>query len=158
MNMFWHELNSLRKSTILWTCTLIALAGIYFSVYPAIANDAADFKRLLGGYPASVRAILGISLDSITSLLGFYSMIFTFITLCGAIQAMNLGVSILSKETRERTADFLLVKPVSRSAIVSSKLLAALTMLIITNVIYYAAASILAAMVKTADFSVTLFL
>jgi len=157
MNMFWHELNSLRKSTILWTCTLIALAGIYFSVYPAIANDAADFKRLLGGYPASVRAILGISLDSITSLLGFYSMIFSFITLCGAIQAMNLGVSILSKEMRERTADFLLVKPVSRSAIVSSKLLAALTMLIITNVIYYAAASILAVMVKTADFSVTLF-
>jgi len=157
MNMYLHELKSLRKTTIIWTCALIALAAIYFAVYPGIVNDAADFKKLLGGYPASVRAALGISLDNITSLLGFYSMIFTFITLCGSIQAMNLGVSILSKETRERTADFLLVKPVSRSAIVSSKLLAALTMLLATDVLYYAVAFILASMVKTADYSNKLF-
>jgi len=157
MNMYLHELKSLRKSTITWACAMIALALIYFSVYPNIVKDADNFKTLLGGYPASVRAILGISLDSITSLLGFYSMIFTFITLCGAIQAMNLGISILSKEARERTADFLLVKPVSRQAIVTAKLLAALTMLLTTNVIYYAVASILASIVKTSNYSEKLF-
>ncbi|MDF2506094.1 MAG: hypothetical protein K0R06_3589, partial [Clostridium sp.] len=96
-------------------------------------------------------------LDNITSILGFYSMIFSFITLCGAIQAMNIGVSILSKESRERTADFLLVKPVSRAAIVSSKLLAALTMLLVTNVIYYAGASMVANIVKTSNYSNKLF-
>lgn len=153
MNMYMHELKSLRKSTIIWTCAMIALAGIYFSIYPSLAKDAEDFKKLLGVYPASVRAMLGISLDSITSILGFYSMIFSFIILCGAIQAMILGVSILSKELRERTADFLLVKPVSRAAIINSKLLAGLTMLFITNVLYIAAASILANIVKTSDFS-----
>jgi len=157
MNMYLHELKSLLKSTITWTCSMIALALIYFSVYPGIVKDADNFKKLLGGYPASVRAMLGISLDSITSLLGFYSMIFTFITLCGAIQAMILGVSILSKETRERTADFLLVKPVSRPAIVSAKLLAALTVLLTTNAIYFAIVSILASIVKTSDFSMKIF-
>ena len=157
MNMYLHELKSLRKSTLIWTCALIALAVIYFSVYPGIVNDASDFTKLLSAYPAPVRAALGISLDNITSILGFYSMVFSFITLCGAIQAMNLGVSILSKEARERTADFLLVKPVSRPAIVSAKLLAALTMLLATNVLYYAAASMLANMVKTADYSVRVF-
>ena len=157
MNMYLHELKSLRKSTIIWTCAMISLALIYFSIYPSIANDAADFKKLLGAYPPSVRAMLGISLDNITSILGFYSMIFSFITLCGAIQAMNLGVSILSKEARERTADFLLVKPVSRAAIVNSKLLASLTMLVATNVLYYAAASSIANIVKTSDYSNKLF-
>lgn len=157
MNIYLHELKSLRKTTIVWTCALIALAGIYFAVYPGIVSDAADFKTLLSAYPASVRAALGISLDSITSLLGFYSMVFNFITLAGAIQAMNLGVSILSKETRERTADFLLVKPVSRSTIVSSKLLAAITMLLATDVLYYAAVFIFASMVKTTDYSNKLF-
>ncbi len=157
MNMYLHELKSLRKSTIIWTCALIALAALYFSVYPGLVKDAADFKKLLGGYPAPLRAALGISLDNITSLLGFYAMVFSIITLGGAIQALNLGVSILSKETRERTADFLLVKPVSRPAIVSAKLLAALTVLLATNVVYYAAALIVADMVKTADFSSTVF-
>lgn len=157
MNMYIHELKSLRKSTIIWICAMIALAVIYFSIYPSLVNDAADFKKLLGAYPPSVRAMLGISIDNITSILGFYSMIFSFITLCGAIQAMNLGLSILSKESRERTADFLLVKPVSRVAIVNSKLLAALTMLLATNIIYYAAASMVANIVKTTDYSNKLF-
>ncbi len=157
MNMYLHEIKSLRKSTIIWTCTMIALALIYFSVYTGFASDAADFKKLLAGYPASVRAMLGISLDNITSILGFYSMIFSFISLCAAIQAMNLGLSILSKESRERTADFLLVKPISRQSIVSAKLLAALTMLLATNVVYYITTSIIASYVKTSDYSYKLF-
>lgn len=157
MNMYRHELNVLRRPTALWTCAMILLASIYLSIYPGIAGDAADFKRLLSGYPAQIRAMLGISLDSIASLLGFYSMTFSFITLCGAIQAMNLGVSILSKETRERTADFLLVKHVSRRAVVSAKLLAACTALLATNLIYDAFVTVLANIVKTADYSAKLF-
>lgn len=157
MNMYLHELKSLRKSTIIWIFAMIAITAMYLLLYPGIVNDAAGFKELLGGYPASVRAMLGISLDNITSLLGFYTMILTFVTLCGAIQAMNFGVSILSKETRERTADFLLVKPVSRAAIVNAKLLAVLTMILVTDVLYYTVASILANIVKTSDYSVKLF-
>lgn len=158
MNMYLHEIKSLRKSAAVWALVMIALALLYFSVYPGIQSDAADFKKLLGNYPAPVRAALGISLDSITSIIGFYSMIFAFITLCGAIQAMNMGVSILSKEARERTADFLLVKPVSRTAIVSAKLLAALTALIATNLVYYAAVFIMASTVAKTSFSVKVFM
>lgn len=157
MNMYLHELRSLRRATVIWTCALIALAAIYFSVYPGIAKDAAGFRELLGNYPASVRAMLGISLNTVTSLLGFYSMIFTFVTLCGAIQAMIYGASMLSKETLEKTADFLLVKPVSRNAIISAKLLAAFTMLVATDVIYYAAVYIMANSVKTSVYSHKLF-
>jgi ABC-2 type transport system permease protein len=157
MNMFLHELKSMRKTAIIWTSVLVALAALYLSIYPGMAKDAEDFKKLLGAYPPSVRAMLGINLDYITSILGFYSMIFSFITLGGAIQAMNLGVSILSKESRERTADFLLVKPVSRSAIVSAKLLAAITTILVTDVAFYAVSAILANTVKTADFSGKLF-
>lgn len=157
MNMYLHELRSLRKSTIIWTCSMIALAVIYFSIYPGIANDAADIKKLLGGYPAPIRAALGITLDNIASVLGFYSMVFSFITLCGAIQAMIFGTSVLSKEGRERTADFLLVKPVSRISIVSAKLSAAFTMILATDLVYYAAVSFTASIVKATDYSMKLF-
>jgi len=136
---------------------MISLAVLYFSIYPSFVNDAENVKKLLGGYSAHVRAALGITLDDFTSILGFYTMVFSFVSLCGAIQAMNLGTSILSKEGRERTADFLLVKPVSRQAIVSAKLLAAITMLLATNVIYYTAVTIFISIVKTSDYSTKAF-
>jgi ABC-2 type transport system permease protein len=157
MNMYLHELKSLRKTAIIWTCAMIGIVLLYLSMYPGVYHDAAAFKQLMGGYPPALRAMLGVSLDSITSLLGFYSMVITFVVLCGAIQAMNAGLSILSKESRERTADFLLVKPVSRSAIVSAKLLAAVTTFLATDVVYYAVAAILASIVKQSSYSEKLF-
>ncbi|WP_100488800.1 ABC transporter permease subunit [Sporolactobacillus pectinivorans] len=157
MNMYLHELKSLRKSTIVWTIVIIALAALYLSVYPGMVKDAEGFKKLLGNYPAPVRAMLGINLNYITSIVGFYSMIFSFITLCGAIQSMNLGVSILSKESRERTADFLLVKPVSRPAIVTAKLLASLTMILALDIVFYAALSIMVHFINTGSFDEKIF-
>ena len=153
MNMYLHELKSLRKTTIIWLCAIIAIAALYLSLFPSIANDANNaFKNMLTIYPDYFKKMMGI-VDSVTSFFGFYSMVITFVVLCGAIQAMNMGVSILSKETRERTADFLLVKPVSRTAIVNAKLLAALTMLLATDLIYYAFVCILAPIVTTLDHS-----
>lgn len=157
MNIFLYEIKSLRKSMIIWTLSMLGLAALYLSIYPDIAKDAEDFKKLLEGYPAAIRAMLGINIDYITSLLGFYSMIFSFIILCGAIQAMNLGVSILSKESRERTADFLLVKPVSRTTIVSAKLGAALTIVVLTNIMFISLSTLMANIAKTNNFSIKLF-
>lgn len=158
MNMYLYELKSLRKSAMIWTCVLIAIAALYLSLYPSMTRDAQNFQKLLGGYPPAVRAMLGINLAYVTSILGLYSFAFSFVTLCGAIQGMHLGASILSKESRERTADFLLVKPVSRISIVTAKLLAALTIFIATDIVYYAASFTITNAVKMSDFSGKLFL
>ncbi|HAQ07992.1 MAG TPA: ABC transporter permease, partial [Bacillus bacterium] len=71
----------------------------------------------------------------------------------GAIQAMNLGTSILSKETIEKTADFLLTKPVTRTQVITSKLLAALVSLVITNIVFVSATFFIASFVATDEFS-----
>ena len=70
---------------------------------------------------------------------------------------MNLGTSIVSKEVREKTADFLLTKPVTRTTILTAKLLAAFVSIVITNIVYFAAASFMAFQVKTDDFSFKIF-
>lgn len=136
MNMFFHELKMYRKSTIIWTVSLIAIIVIFMSIFPAFSNNAQDVKKLLLGFPIEVRKALSISIDQITSFPGYYSYIFVYVTLCGAIQAMNLGISLLSKENHSKTVDFLLSKPVTRAQIITSKLLAAITCLVITNIVY----------------------
>ena len=54
-------------------------------------------------------------------------------------------------------ADFLLTKPVSRAKIMTSKLLAAVASLVITNVVYLAVATMMASMVETKEYSTKVF-
>ncbi|WP_413305036.1 ABC transporter permease subunit [Bacillus sp. 1P10SD] len=158
MNIFFHELKAYRKSTIIWSVSLILVTLMFMSMFPAFARDAEEFKKLLEGYPEGVRKAIGLNLENLFSILGFYCYALSFITLCGAIQAMNLGTSIVSKEAREKTADFLLTKPVTRTMIVTAKLLAAFSSLVITNIVYITAAAIIASQVKTEDFSLKLLI
>ncbi|MEK6266588.1 MAG: ABC transporter permease [Clostridium sp.] len=157
MNMFLHELKAYRKSTIIWTCSLTTFVVLFLSMFPAFSKEVETFKKLMEGFPEPLRKALGLSVDSMSSILGFYAYVFLYITLCGAIQAMNLGTSIISKETSGKTVDFLLSKPVTRSKIMTSKLIAAVTCLVITNATYLVVASVMASIVKTADYSYKIF-
>lgn len=153
MNMYRHELRMYRRSVIGWTLAIAGITCLFMAMYPAFAADAEQFRELLKSMPEAVIQAFGLQIDSIASPLGFYSYIFLYVSLCGAIQAMQLGASLLSKETREKTADFLLTKPVTRGAVYASKALAALTMLFMTNAVYFGAASLAVAWAATESFS-----
>lgn len=157
MNIFLHELKAYRKSTILWSLSLAVVVIIFFSLFPSLSRDIDQMKNLLEGFPEGIRRGIGISLESFNNILGYYSFPFTFIILIGSIQAMNLGTSIVSKEVREKTVDFLLTKPMKRTKILTAKILAVITCLFITNSIYIVAASSIASAVKNEDYSFKLF-
>jgi len=158
MNMFLHELKDYRKSTVIWAASLAALIALFFSMFPSISKEAEEFKKLMEGFPEALRMALGLSVENIGSIIGYYSYVFLYISLCGAIQAMNLGISIVSKEIREKTADFLLTKPVTRTRIMTSKLFAVLTSLVITNIVYLIVSTAVASIVETKEYSIKIFL
>ncbi len=158
MNMYLHELKVYRKSTIIWTCSIIALIVLMMSLFTSFSKDAELVQEMMHNFPEAMQKALGLSTLDMTSLLGYYGYLFTFILICGAIQAMNLGVGILSAEVREKTADFLLVKPVTRKKIITSKLLAALTCVVITNVLYLVAVIIRISAFKSYEYSMKLLI
>jgi ABC-2 type transport system permease protein len=104
-------------------------------IYPAYAEGSEEIRRLLSGYPPEILKAFGFDVQVIFTPIGFYSMIFTYIVLCGSIQAMITGISLISKEFNRKTADFLLTKPASRSKILSGKVLAGIVSLFITDTI-----------------------
>ena len=158
MNIFFHELKAYRKSTMIWTVSLVLIIALFMSFYPAFAKDAENFEKIMEGYPEAIRSAIGFNLSNFFTILGFYCFPLSFITLCGAIQAMNLGTSIVSKEVREKTADFLLTKPVTRTTVLTSKLLAALVSIVITNIIYLIVTIYMTFQVKTDDFSLKIII
>ena len=137
MNIFRHEFRIRRGSVITWSFAVTALQIIYFSFFTMFADQAALLNQMMSSFPAELRAAFGLDRMDLATVLGFYSLIFLFIQLCLAIQAANYGFGLVSIEESELTADFLLTKPVSRVEVMTSKLLAALTSLTITNLVVW---------------------
>lgn len=136
MHVFVYELRSLRKTIYVWAFSLSLIALVFLAMYPAFTSDVEATRNLFSSLPAPLLAALGIDLNVFFSVVGYYTYILLYILLAGGICAMNLGVAILSKEGREKTADFLLTKPVTRATVVVSKIAAVLVALVGINVIY----------------------
>lgn len=153
MNMYVHELKAYRKSTMIWTITLMAIVILFLLLFPSFSRDAEQFMKVLEGFPEELKKALGLTIDTLATILGFFSYAFLYIKLSGAIQAMNLGLSVVSKETRDKTADFLFTKPVTRVQVMTSKLLAAITSLLVTNIGFLVTLFIMLSIVKTQDYS-----
>ncbi|MBN2795951.1 MAG: ABC transporter permease subunit [Clostridia bacterium] len=142
MNILKHELNLYKKTTIIWTVSLVFIIGLFSMIFPSFSKSASLFEDILSNFPEGLRNALGMSSMNLSEPLGFYGFMFLYITLTGSIQAMNLGLSILSNELMDKTADFLMAKPVKRVKIVHMKLLAGFICLVLTNIIFFIAAKI----------------
>jgi ABC-2 type transport system permease protein len=139
MNIYKLEFKMSVKSVITWSLSLAVLIFVFLSLFTGFAADAEAMNEMMQQFPKELLMAFGMDGLDMSSVLGFYSLAFTFCQIILAIQAANYGFSILSVEERDLTADFLLAKPVSRPKILTSKLLAALTGLTITNAVVWVA-------------------
>jgi ABC-2 type transport system permease protein len=135
--IYFHEFRIRIKSVLIWSLGVAALLFIFGSFFSIFADQAALMNEMLAKFPPEMRAAFGMEKMDLATVLGFYSFIFLFVQLCLAIQAGNYGFGLVSIEENELTADFLLSKPISRAQVLTSKLLAALTSLTITNAVVW---------------------
>lgn len=136
MNIIREELRRGRKSLITWMLSLVGMTFLYMMIYPSLSKQMADFMKVIESFPVAFREAFGMTSLESDSFIGFYSFVLAFILLAGSIQAMNLGVSSLSLEVRDKTADFLYAKPVSRCRIISAKIAAVLIQILIVNAVF----------------------
>jgi ABC-2 type transport system permease protein len=136
-NIFRHEFRTRLKSVAIWSLAIAALVFIYNSFFSVFADQAELMKDMMANFPPELRAAFGMDNMDLSTVLGYFSFLFLFVQLCLAIQAGNYGFGLVSIEESELTADFLLSKPVSRAQVLTSKLLAALTSLTITNLVVW---------------------
>jgi ABC-2 type transport system permease protein len=139
MNIFKHEFRMNFRSVVSWSVAIFILLVFYMAVFNSIAVDAQIWDEMMARFPEELLIAFGMNEMDLSSVLGFFAIVFLFCQICLAVQAANYGFSILSIEEREFTADFLLAKPVKRTTILTSKLLSALAGLTITNAVVWLA-------------------
>jgi ABC-2 type transport system permease protein len=136
-NIFRQEFKMHVRTVITWSAGLTALIVLIVSLFSSFAQDAALLTAMLDNFPEQLLAAFGLTGVDLATILGYFSLAFLFIQLFLALQAANYGFGMVSVEEREWTADFLLTKPVGRASILTSKLLAALCALAITDAVVW---------------------
>jgi len=128
------------KALLIWSGVLSGLILLTLAFFPEFAKQQQEVTKLLESLPESMIKGFGLDQLSIADLIGYYGVrVYMMTTLLGSIYTALLASSILAKEESEKTIEFLLSKPVTRTRIVTEKLLLVLTNVLILNAISAAA-------------------
>ncbi len=125
MNIFIRELKANLKSLVIWSVIIALLIMMTLAKYSAFAGDP-EMLKMLDSMPPALLDALSMRAFNLTTLSGFYGVMLIYFGLMGAIAAAMWGSDIISKEERDKTVEYSLVLPVSRSRVITAKALAAL--------------------------------
>lgn len=140
MTILFHELKQNRISFAVWTAAIGFLLAICVFMYPEMKgemNSVTDMFSSMGSFTAA----FGMDRLDFGSFIGFYAVeCGNILGLGGAFFAALIGISSLTKEEKERTAEFLLAHPLSRAKIVTEKISAVLVQILLMNLLIFAVA------------------
>jgi len=135
MNIFLKELNSHRKSLLFWCIGVFLMVLSGMNKYANLYSSQQSMNDVMKDMPKSLQVVMGAGSLDLSKASGYYGMLFIYLLLMATIHAAMLGAGIIAKEERDKTAEFLFVKPVSRTKVITAKLLAALFNLIVFNLV-----------------------
>lgn len=121
------------RTLCFWCLGILAMVGGGMGKYSGFDASGQNVADLVGKMPKVLLAVFGMNGVDLSTAAGFYAVVYALLLIMASLYAALLGAGIISKEERDKTSEFLFVKPVSRSGIISSKILAALTNLVLFN-------------------------
>ena len=147
--MFKRELKLNFKSFLIWSLILIAMFLAVFLVYPYImtSENIDMLNEMMKVFPPEILKAFNMDISEIDTAYGWLKTEgFIFILLITGVFSGTLGSNIVLKEESDKTIEYLHNLPVTRTKIVTSKILCALTyiisMILIIGVFNYIGLSI----------------
>ena len=133
MTLMLHELKQNRLSLIIWSAVLSFMLGVTVVVYPQMAAEMGELNDMLGNMGGFSDAF-GMGQLNFGVFMDYFGLeCSNTLGLGGALFAAIVGISAISKEEREHTAEFLLTHPISRTRVVTEKLLSVLVRILFMN-------------------------
>lgn len=135
MTILKHELRQGKLSLIIWAVAIAGLMASCVLIYPQMGNqmdDVNDMFSSMGGFSEA----FGMDKLNFAELIGFYGVeCGNILGLGGAMFAALVSISVLAKEEKEHTAEFLISHPVSRVRVITEKLCAVMLEILIMNAV-----------------------
>ena len=123
-NLFLKEIRRNSVSLIIWMIVITLLIVVTMSFYRTFTENQSKITGMLSLIPKGALQFKGISnFNDLMSVLGFYAANnVIYMMVLGSIFSIVLSSNILLKEEYDKTAEYLLTRPVTRSEIFISKL------------------------------------
>ncbi len=137
MNIFIKEIKSELKGLFFWTIGLAVLVFAGLSKFSVMADTTGNLNELIDSVPKILRALFGFVNLDLSTIAGYFGILFNYIVLMGIIYAAMMGSKLVAKEELMQTSEFLLVKPRSRKSILLAKILAGLLMITLFSLFTY---------------------
>ena len=124
-SLFLKELKRNRKLFFIWSGIVIAFTIMVLGIYPSMEGIGDDLTDMMKNIPEGLKRAMGVDEQTWMSILGFYSTYFgIYIVLLTGIYTMSTGTRIISTEEKDKTAEFLMTRPISRNSIFNTKIAA----------------------------------
>lgn len=125
-----NELRQSRKTLLVWLALLIMLCLFCYFEMLSLKDSLDEMAVRLNQFPPLLLILFGVRAD-ITTPLGWYGCLYFWIGLLAFPYAIYLGISCLSREIKQGTAEYLFTKPVTRGAVVQAKAAASICNLLV---------------------------
>ncbi len=137
MILIKHELKQSWKSLTVWTLAIGFFIIACVLLFPEMKGEMNEISGMFSSMGVFTEAF-GMDRLDFGTLIGFYGIeCGNVLGIGGALFASLTAVSALAKEEKDRTAEFLLTHPVSRTGMISSKLAAVMIQIAVLNVVVY---------------------
>jgi len=157
-NLLTKDLKRNFRTFLGWSFSAMIFIGITIGVYSSMRESMSMITDLYATLPASIMEALNFHENQWDTMLGFYETYFVYYTpLMGGIFAYYLGGRLLAIEEQNKTAEFLLSRPLSRNTIVATKLVVYLCYILGFNIIVYLMALISCGLASDWDYSIMNF-
>ena len=121
----FRELKANRKGLSMWMFGMLFMVAIGAAEYGTVVENSESIMSMMDAMPRIVKVIFGMDILPVHTPLGYYVCMYLWYSMVAFAHAIVLGVTIISKEERDRTAEFLYTMPYSRKTIISGKIIAA---------------------------------
>jgi len=135
LNIYLRELKAHRRALIIWSVCMLFLVAAGMGKYSAQLGTGVSINDLMQTMPEALQKFFGLGVLDLSVAIEYFGVLFTYIALVAAVHAAMLGAGMISKEERDKTAEFLMAKPVSRTRVLNAKLAAALTNVLALNLV-----------------------
>lgn len=129
--MVRKELKENRRSLLIWIGVMLGMIAIGAAEYSVVVEAGDAIKDLFESLPSVLAIGFGIDSIPVNTPIGYYVMMYLWYCIIAFTHAAVLGATIISKEERNRTAEFIFTKPFTRKDIITSKIIAAIVNIVI---------------------------
>ncbi len=129
-----HEIKRNKLSLIVWSLVMSFMLGVCILIYPEMQTQMGDISKMFADMGAFSDAF-GMDQLNFGEFMGYFGVeCGNTLGIGGALLAAIVGISALSVEERDKTAELLLTLPVSRTRVITEKLLFSVLHILVVNV------------------------